>query len=149
MNITTGDATIPQFERTIIAHVCNDAGKFNAGFAKQIAEKYPLAKQVYLNWHHSVGLPFRGVVWTVVDPGKLIVANMIAMRGVYSASNPQPLDMNALRSCLREVAEYSYSHNYAVQMPKIGAGLARGSWLGIAAAIDVALPNALVMKFSP
>jgi O-acetyl-ADP-ribose deacetylase (regulator of RNase III) len=53
-----GDATLPydsnadytKFAPTLIVHVCNDKGLWNAGFAKSLAVRWPSSRAAYIGW---------------------------------------------------------------------------------------------------
>ena len=53
---------------------------------------------------------------------------MIAQAGYVSAKNPVAIRYNALEICFEKMIEYIRFHNATVHMPRIGCGLAGGSW---------------------
>ena len=129
--IQEGDATLPDFDEnyglTIIAHVVNDAGIMGAGFAQALSNRYPASKGYYLKIYAEQGLELGKCIHCPVRE-TLSVSHMIAMHGVASQSNPNPLDYKHLRTCLKKVHDRAQKYNAIVHMPKIGAGLARGNW---------------------
>ncbi len=60
----------------------------------------------------------------------LTVANLIGQHGVRSARSkaPPPIRYPAVRAGLEKVAEFAVRQSATVAMPRIGAGLAGGSW---------------------
>jgi O-acetyl-ADP-ribose deacetylase (regulator of RNase III) len=127
-----GDATEPRTTRTIIAHVCNDAGKWGKGFVIAVSERFPEAEVAYRRWFEGStdDGPFRlGAVQCVAVNDQVTVANMVAQHGVASKRSPGPqIRYDALAECLRTVADLALTQRRAVQMPRIGAGLAGGAW---------------------
>lgn len=125
MNIKTGNLLEEVKSFAIIAHLCNDANKFGAGFAKQVAIKYPIVKE---NYHGNIINQRVGEIQVVKVTNNLIFVNMIAMQGVYSEINRKPLSDYHLRVCLEKLRELSIMLDKPVHMPKIGSGKARGNW---------------------
>jgi O-acetyl-ADP-ribose deacetylase (regulator of RNase III) len=137
-----GDATRPEaWGNAIIAHICNDSGKWGKGFVVALSRRWPEPEARYRAWYKdreraSSGFKlgavrFVGVktIDTVLNPDKKIwVANMIAQHGIRSAENPTPIRYGALSTALQHVAEFAKKNNASVCMPKIGSGLANGSW---------------------
>ena len=56
------------------------------------------------------------------------VANMIGQHGIKKGANGQPIRYEALRDCLKTVAERARATGASVHMPRIGCGLAGGDW---------------------
>lgn len=131
-----GDATDPGGDGVkLIAHVCNNVGKWGAGFTRALDKRWPAARRSYENWavhafeNPSLYAPFDVGEVRVRRVGDGIhVANMIAQRGVRSAMNPRSLDYAALAVCLIKVAGWAMDAEASVHMPRIGCGLAGGSW---------------------
>jgi O-acetyl-ADP-ribose deacetylase (regulator of RNase III) len=117
---------------TVIAHVCNNSRKWGAGFTSSIDEVFPeigsqfVAKQRNLGSVNIVKLPDYN--WAY--------AQMVAMNGVRSINNPNPLDMDALRECLIKLNVWAIENEHVIQMPMIGSGLANGNWDDISRLID-------------
>jgi O-acetyl-ADP-ribose deacetylase (regulator of RNase III) len=142
-----GDATLPDWDedwgRTLIAHVVNDAGIFNAGFARAIKDRYPAVAGYYLKAINENNIVPGNVIYAPVRD-ELKVANLVAMHGVVSSSNPHPLDYEALAICLDKLAKHAQKFDATVHMPRIGAGLARGDWDVILPLIEAAFENSSV-----
>lgn len=118
----------------IIAHVCNDAGRWGKGFVLAISQHWPEPEYRYREaWANRDGdtLPLGRVQFVQVDgarTGELWVANMIAQHGVRGPRNRVPLRYNAVEACLQEVAKQAQFIGASVHMPRIGTGLAGGTW---------------------
>lgn len=125
----SGDATQPSSPSpTLILHCCNDVGAWGAGFVLALSKRWPQPEAEFRRWSSSPRRPELGQVQFVpVDDG-VTVANLIGQRGVRSSANPCPVSYLAIRMGLRRVAEWCLEHGAAVQMPKMGAGLAGGQW---------------------
>lgn len=129
-----GDATDPIGDGPrIIAHVVNDVGVWGAGFVRALSRRWPEPEAQYRRvfaesmekWGAFPGLD---VVFQVKVGEGLHVANMIAQHGIRGRDNPHPLDYAALRRCLRTVGTGALLMGASVHMPRIGCGLAGGTW---------------------
>ena len=80
-----GDATRPILDtgHSVVAHVCNDVGKFGAGFAGSVARRWKAAQDAYFRWHRQgEASGFRAGAVQMVPLGPYLeVANMISMQG--------------------------------------------------------------------
>lgn len=131
-----GDAAQPVGDSPkVIVHVVNDIGRWGAGFTHSLNKHWPLARANYEAWairameHPDTCPPFDlGHVRVPHVGDGVYVANIIAQRGVRSRSNPHPLNYSALAVCLGKVAGWAMRHEATVHMPRIGCGLAGGSW---------------------
>lgn len=132
----TGDATAPVGDGpSLIAHVCNDRGAWGAGFSGAITRRWRRPEQEYRDWylasmrHPGSVLAFAlGNTWfTPVLDGGIWVASMVAQHGTRGPGNPKPIRYDALASCLGQVAEFADAE-MSVHMPRIGCGLAGGTW---------------------
>lgn len=131
-----GDATdqTPADGPKIIAHVCNDIGRWGRGFVVAVSQRWPEPEYWYRKaWADRVGrtLPLGTIQLAHVrggEPWDMWVANMIAQRGLRSSRNPVPIRYDALRTCLYEVAMRARPTGASVHMPRIGCGLAGGTW---------------------
>lgn len=117
------DATIPLKKRSMIIHICNDQKIWGAGFVLALEKRYPKAKEAYL----QQDLALSDVQFVQVEE-QILVANMVAQKGIIGPDNPHPIDYDALDQCLQKVFEKAQNENYAIQMPQIGVGLAGGDW---------------------
>lgn len=126
-----GDATAPIGEgQKIICHVCNDVGAWGAGFVLAISKKWFEPERQYKTWHNygSMAGFELGKSQLVRCTPDILVYNMIAQKGVISDDLIPPIRYDALRSCLSSLNEEAKRLNATVHMPRIGCGLAGGSW---------------------
>lgn len=153
----TGDATVPCKTGGIrlIVHVCNDAGGWGSGFVVALSAKWNEPMGRYKAWYNSLssgirrsGTPIRmplGEIQVVPvrdEYGTIFVVNMIAQHNFKSVNNPVALRYQALADCFRKLDEWIRSYKIAkglmvrpdpvgdvtIHMPRIGCGLAGGSW---------------------
>src|SRR5688572_453807 len=102
-----GDATCPQAKGAkIIAHVCNDLGKWGKGFVKAVSARWPEPERAYRQWHcdraeNDFGL---GAVQFVPVEPRVWVANMVAQHGVRGGGRTPPIRYEAVEGCLASVA---------------------------------------------
>jgi O-acetyl-ADP-ribose deacetylase (regulator of RNase III) len=127
-----GDATSPQAKGVkVIAHVCNDLGGWGKGFVVAVSDRWPGPEKAYRAWYrdrsqNDFGL---GAVQMVQVDQYIWVANMIGQRGVKpSKKHGPPIRYEALDRCLATLGEKARELNATVHMPRIGCGLAGGTW---------------------
>jgi len=126
-----GDATAPQGKGVkVIAHVCNDLGGWGKGFVLAISRRWPEPETAYRRWHrersqNDFGL---GAVQFVQVGERLWVANMIGQRGTRTGSKGVPVRYPAIGTALGHVADRALRLGASVHMPRIGCGLAGGTW---------------------
>jgi O-acetyl-ADP-ribose deacetylase (regulator of RNase III) len=126
-----GDATSPQAKgNKVIAHVCNDRGKWGKGFVMALSARWPQPEQAYRDWHrgraeNDFGL---GAVQLVQVESYLWVANMVGQHGVKGGTRAVPIRYEAVKECLDKVAQAARGLAASVHMPRIGCGLAGGRW---------------------
>jgi len=126
----TGDATCPQAAgNRLIAHVCNDLGKWGRGFVLALSRRWAEPERAYRDWHRGrAGNDFGlGAVQFVAVGPYLWVANMVGQHGVRRGRTP-PIRYEAVEQCLRRVAAKAVELRASVHMPRIGCGLAGGTW---------------------
>src|SRR5438270_12565670 len=86
-----GDATSPQAAGAkIIAHVCNDRGRWGKGFVLALSARWPEPEAAYREWsrgraENDFGLG--AVQFVQVGPG-LWVANMVGQHGLRGGRTP-------------------------------------------------------------
>lgn len=132
-----GDATRPPAspEPKIIVHVSNDIGAWGAGFVLAISQRWPGPEAEFRAWHANppASLPFKlgQVQFVQVEPG-LWVANMIGQHDIarrgQTADGLPPIRYDAVERALTRVADFAREHGASVHMPRIGCGLAGGTW---------------------
>ncbi len=147
-----GDATQPQGEGVkYIAHICNDAGGWGAGFVLAISRKWKLPEERYRYWYQnrnrkSASPFFLGKIQMVGVGSNIVVVNMIAQHG-YGEDGKPPIRYDALGSCLASLGHYIALPSRSVHMPRIGCGLAGGSWDKVEAIINEQLPDIPVFVY--
>ncbi|MGY1969650.1 macro domain-containing protein [Nocardia gipuzkoensis] len=127
----TGDATTPDLQSpTIIAHICNDIGRWGKGFVLAVSARWPQPEQAYRDWHrHRAQNDFGlGAIQLVHVEPNLHVANMIGQHGIRPTADNPPIRYTAVDQCLTALAHAATAHNASVAMPRIGCGLAGGTW---------------------
>lgn len=113
--------------KRIIAHVCNNMGAWGAGFVVPLGNRYPKAREDYLALTKAKKLRLGSVSYPCVALD-VVVANMVAQDGFPSKSHPVALDYKALGECLYDVGEKADEIRATVHMPRIGCGIAGGTW---------------------
>lgn len=125
----TGDATKPVQTPAYIVHVCNDAGGWGAGFVVSVTKAFGRGPEAsYRCWSRETESFRLGKIQIVTVDSKISVVNMIAQTGYMSQQNKHPLHLKALRQCLKQVYMVVDKTNITVHMPRIGCGLAGGTW---------------------
>ena len=123
-----GDATAPDARSPgVIAHVCNDSGGWGKGFVLALSRRWPEPEAAYRRWARS-GREFGlGMVQLITVEDRLSVANMVAQHDYVSRANPVAIRYDALAQCLSKLAD-QIEQGTVIHMPRIGCGLAGGSW---------------------
>lgn len=119
-----GDVTEPIRKPAIIAHVCNNVGGWGRGVVVPIGKKYPRAKKDY----KALGTYLLSEFQIVPINDDLFIANMIAQDGLHPKDGVPPIRYESLEACLEHVQQWADAYHMTVHMPRIGAGLAQGSW---------------------
>jgi O-acetyl-ADP-ribose deacetylase (regulator of RNase III) len=132
MNIqyVIGDATDPidDGRDRLIVHVCNDLGRWGAGFTRAVSRRWAQPEACYRARRGDLEL---GEVQFVRVAPRIAVANMIAQHGLRSPTNSVPLNYFALAQCLESVARWCLFSSASVHGPYFGCGLAGGQWSGV------------------
>ena len=139
LHYVIGDATAPQGDGPrVIVHICNDVGKWGKGFVLALSRRWPEAERRYRAWYQGEEpTPFAlGAVQFVAVAERLWVANLIGQHDVRSCGGVPPVRYEAIREGLRAVAAFARGEGASVHMPRIGAGLAGGSWEVISAMVE-------------
>ncbi len=125
-----GDATNPQGSgNKILCHICNDIGGWGKGFVLVISKKWPEPERQYREWHKTKSPKFElGKVQFIEVRNDIIVANMIGQHGIKTGSKGPPIRYEAVKDCLKKVAEKAKELKATVHMPVIGCGLGMASW---------------------
>ena len=127
-----GDATAPQGKGVkIIAHVCNDLGGWGRGFVLALSRRWPEPEAAYRRWHRGrAGNDFGLGAAQFVQVGPYVrVANLVGQRGIRtSRSSGVPVRYEAIDAALGLLADRAVELDASVHMPRIGCGLAGGTW---------------------
>lgn len=126
---------------TVIAHICNDSQRWGAGFTKSIDDIFPEVGNEFKKRPRKLG----SINLFILEDFPLAYANMVAMNGVRSINNPNPLKMDALETCLKKLYAWSQENGYIIQMPLIGSGLANGNWDEISQLIERVIPDVVTV----
>src|SRR5262249_49452847 len=117
-------------------------------FVLALSERWPETKRQFKAWHAGKGSsPFElGQVQFVSAEPTLWVANMIAQHGVAqqgigSSDDLPPIRYDALEIALSRVADFAAEQGASVHLPRIGCGLAGGTWNKVEPIIHNALTN--------
>ncbi|WP_031064482.1 macro domain-containing protein [Streptomyces sp. NRRL F-5527] len=126
-----GDATVPSVKGVkIVAHVCNDIGGWGKGFVLALSRRWPEPEAAYRAWHRdrAAGGFGLGAVQLVQVERYVWVANMIGQRGIRTGSKGVPVRYEAIDTALDRLAGHARELDASVHMPRIGCGLAGGTW---------------------
>lgn len=132
-----GDATAPPGPGSrIIAHVCNDLGRWGKGFVLALSRRWKEPEQRYREWHASgEGFGLGALQLVQVEPA-LWVANMVGQKGLRATAEGPPIRYGALEQALARLATEARGLGASVHMPRIGCGLAGGRWEEIAPLLE-------------
>jgi len=125
----TRDATEPITEDlTIIAHVVNDkTANWGAGFGRFVAKKWPHVQESFRKKASAPGGLRLGATFMSEVAPSLLVFHMVSQHGYGESLKPR-IRYEMLRRGLDQLAELAIARHASVQMPKVGAGEAGGSW---------------------
>jgi O-acetyl-ADP-ribose deacetylase (regulator of RNase III) len=129
-----GDATSPIGPgNKVIPHICNDIGAWGAGFVLAISARWKAPERMYRSLTNRV----LGTVLFVPVEEDITVANMIAQHNTRPDNEGNyPIRYYAVRECLKEVNRYAVAAGATLHMPRIGCGLAGGTWIEIEKIIE-------------
>lgn len=124
--------------RVFLVHGCNDAGRWGAGFTAALDAVWPDVGWAFREWAETgewngrevpyglgriIGVPVESSLWVV---------NAVTQHGTVSPRNPVPVDYDAIGAAFGRVADAAAARDAEVFMPRIGCGLAGGSWPDVA-----------------
>ncbi|MFJ4200387.1 macro domain-containing protein [Streptomyces sviceus] len=126
-----GDATTPSVKGVkLIAHVCNDIGGWGRGFVVAVSRRWPEPEIAYRAWHRaraSNDFGLGAAQFVQVEP-YVWVANLVGQRGIRRGSKGVPVRYEAIDEALGRLADKAVELGASVHMPRIGCGLAGGTW---------------------
>lgn len=125
-----GDATNPQTKgNKIIVHVCNDIGGWGKGFVMAISKRWKQPEQQYRQWFKSNENFSLGQVQFVQVEEELWVANLLGQHKINRDENGNaPIRYEAILLGLEKVVQFAIDKHATVHLPRIGCGLAGGTW---------------------
>jgi O-acetyl-ADP-ribose deacetylase (regulator of RNase III) len=120
---------VPQAKgNKLIAHICNDLGGWGKGFVLAISKRWKAPEADYRKWHKDrEDFELGAVRFVQVEP-TIWVANMIGQHGMKHGSKGPPIRYEAVEACLEKLTEKAKELSASVHMPRIGCGLAGGTW---------------------
>ncbi|MYS06674.1 Appr-1-p processing protein [Streptomyces sp. SID6041] len=127
-----GDATAPRGKGVkIVAHVVNDLGGWGKGFVLAVSRRWPEPEAAYRRWHRERARNDFGLgaaQFVQVEP-YVWVANLVGQRGMRTGrSTGVPVRYEAIDAALGLLADRAEELGASVHMPRIGCGLAGGTW---------------------
>lgn len=125
-----GDATCPSGNgQKVIVHICNDLGKWGKGFVLALSRRWQEPESIYRQAFNAIPAPVLGDVQFVRVDSEITVANLIGQHGIARGrQGAVPVRYPAIQQGLKVIAQYACAHNATIHMPRIGCGLAGGSW---------------------
>ena len=125
-----GDATNPKAEgNKLIVHICNDIGGWGKGFVMAVSKRWKLPEQSYRNWYKSKENFSLGMVQFVQVETDIWVANLIGQHKINKDERGNaPIRYEAVLAGLDKIGVFAAENNATVHMPRIGCGLAGGTW---------------------
>jgi O-acetyl-ADP-ribose deacetylase (regulator of RNase III) len=144
-----GDAAAPRGSAPrLITQIVNDtAFTWGGGFSLAIRRKWPSAQQAYRQWAYENRKNLSlGNVHLADAENDLAVVSMVAQHGYGSSDKPR-IRYSALRTCLQHLAMLAAKQKATVHMPRIGTGLAGGSWNIVSELIDDTLCRSGISVF--
>lgn len=121
---TNSDITL--VKRGIIAHGCNTKGKFGAGVALAIRNRWPAAYEAYER-NTRLGDELLGSCHAVRVDAELWIANCYTQKE-YGSDGKRYASVDALRRSLEFVFSHAVATDLPVHAPKIGSGLGGLDW---------------------
>lgn len=123
-----GDATKPDESPFLIVHCCNNIGGWGSGFVRAIDATFGYHVGDKYRRDHSKVL---GDIQIVGVNGGW-VCNLVGQEGVRSNTNHHPIRYTALimgfNKINKAMKDFAWTPKPHIVMPRIGAGLAGGSW---------------------
>lgn len=123
-----GDATRPKGPSPkIIVHCNNAQGGWGAGFVLALSKRWAAPREAYVKAIKAGSLKL-GEAQLVQVEHDIYVANVVGQNLYPSGPDQIPLVYDALEKGLEQVAKSTIAQGAVIHMPRIGAGLAGGSW---------------------
>jgi O-acetyl-ADP-ribose deacetylase (regulator of RNase III) len=130
INFIKGDATKPTGDgNRIIVHICNDIGAWGKGFVMAISKRWTEPEKRYREWFKNQDNFSHGQVQFVQVEPSVWVANLIGQHKIYKdKSGNVPIRYEWVLAGLEKVGQFAEENTATVHMPRIGCGLAGGTW---------------------
>lgn len=141
INYLNGDATRPNEPKNkVIVHVCNDMGGWGKGFVLAISKRWKNPEAKYREWYKSKNDFSLGEVQFVQVETDIWIANLIGQHKMNKdeLGNP-PIRYDAILTGLQKVSVFALKLDASIHMPRIGCGLAGGTWDKIEPLIEQSL----------
>lgn len=144
-----GDATAPQGGGIpfFIVHIVNDMNRWGSGFVVAVSRKWPFAKKEY---HRQCPTAKLGDIQVVnCEPGIFVVNLWGQHMTVDTIPRKQapPIRYSAVSKGLVKLTKVVKDSGGSVHMPRIGCGLAGGSWDKMAPIVEESLQGIPVMVY--
>ena len=136
-----GDATNPAGEgNKLIVHICNDIGGWGKGFVMAISRRWKEPEQKYREWFKTQDNFILGQVQFVQVENNLWIANITGQHKINKDEKGNaPIRYEAVLAGLEKVGQFALDKDATVHMPRIGCGLAGGTWDKMEPLIESAL----------
>jgi O-acetyl-ADP-ribose deacetylase (regulator of RNase III) len=145
INYITGDLLsdneLNKYEGKLILHVCNNKGGWGSGFVVSLSNKWKEPEKEYRKLK-EYKLGFSQFIFI---NSNTIVINMIAQNGYGNSKKTGIvyLQYDALEKCLNQIGKFTTeiikTDKPSILMPRIGCGLAGGSWIEVEKIIEKTL----------
>lgn len=115
----------------IVVHGCNAQGQMNSGIAGEIHQRFLSVYEDYHRCYTQGALVLGSVIYSPPNTKEnrgFWVANGITQEFYGRDPHVRYVDYVAIRHVFKNVYEHAKKMNLDVNFPKIGAGLANGSW---------------------
>jgi O-acetyl-ADP-ribose deacetylase (regulator of RNase III) len=127
-----GDATNPIGGKGIkfITHCCNNVGAWGSGFVIALSKRWGMPELIYRKWGNGNEYEL-GAIQVIPVEKDIIVINLIGQEGIWTVDGVPPIRYEAIKKGLDNIQELMQTYegkNPTLHMPRMGAGLAGGSW---------------------
>ncbi len=111
-----GDASCPQAlsQQMIVAHICSDIGLIGSNFSEKISKKWPEARERFLS--HPDRRKLGSVILSEASE-RILIAHMVSQRGIRSKTNPHPVSVLHLRTCLEATRRLAETIHATIHIP--------------------------------
>lgn len=121
------NSNITTVERGVIAHGCNTLGKFGAGVAKDIRERWPRVYDVYMR-NAKLGEQLLGSANAVRVDDNLWVVNCYTQPTIGKRGTGRHAQPDAIRRSLEAAFLHATAYGLPLHAPRIGCDLGGLDW---------------------